>query len=102
MTFAMGGVCHFLLQCMKVKSESEVAQSWPLELLRGSQAPCRAVCGTRGSLRTMHGGGSAPSCCAFTHRVAFEEGGGGGEDNKVSLIPLFNLIPSTSQAAAWG
>ena len=22
------GVCHFLLQCMKVKSESEVAQSW--------------------------------------------------------------------------
>ena len=33
---------------------------------RGSQAPRRAVCGTRGSLRTMHGGGSAPSCCAFT------------------------------------
>ena len=24
---------------------------WPLELLRGSQAPRRAVCGTRGSLR---------------------------------------------------
>ena len=24
----------------------------------------------------MHGGGSAPSCCAFTHRVAFEEGSG--------------------------
>ena len=47
---------------------------WPLELLRGSQAPRRAVCGTRGSLRTMHGGGSAPSCCAFTHRVAFEDG----------------------------
>ena len=33
--------------------------------LRGSQAPRRAVCGTHGSLRTMHGGGSAPSCCAF-------------------------------------
>ena len=32
--------------------------------------------GWRGSLRTMHGGGSAPSCCAFTHRVAFEEGSG--------------------------
>ena len=30
-----------------------------LVLLRGSQAPRRAVCGTRGSLRTMHGGGSA-------------------------------------------
>ena len=24
----------------------------------------------------MHGGVSAPSCCAFTHRVAFEEGSG--------------------------
>ena len=31
-----------------------------LELLRGSQAPRRAVCGTRGSLRTMHGGGHNP------------------------------------------
>ena len=31
----------------------------------------KGVCGTRGPLRTMHGGGSAPSCCAFTHRVAF-------------------------------
>ena len=48
----------------------------PLELFRGTQAPRRAVCGTRGSLRTMHGGVSAPSCCAFTHRVAFEEGSG--------------------------
>ena len=36
----------------------------------------RAVCGTRGSLRTMHGGGSAPLCCAFPHRVAFVEGSG--------------------------
>ena len=48
----------------------------PLELFRGSQAPRQAVCGTRGSLQTMHGGGTAPSCCAFTHRVAFEEGSG--------------------------
>ena len=48
----------------------------PLELFRGTQAPRRAVCGTRGSLRTMHRGVSAPSCCAFTHRVAFEEGSG--------------------------
>ena len=55
---------------------SENVPGWPLELLRGSQAPHRAVCGTRGCLRTMHGGGSAPSCCAFTHRVAFEEGSG--------------------------
>ena len=34
---------------------------WPVELLGGSQAPRRAVCGTRGSLRTMHGGGRAAS-----------------------------------------
>ena len=27
-----------------------------------SQRFCFCVCGTRGSLRTMHGGGSAPSC----------------------------------------
>ena len=27
-------------------------------------------------MRTMPGAGSAPSCCAFTHRVAFEEGSG--------------------------
>ena len=48
----------------------------PLELFRGSQAPRRAVCGTRGSLRTMHGGGSAPSCSAFTHRGDFEDWSG--------------------------
>ena len=45
----------------------------PLELLRGSQAPLRAVCGTHGCFWTMHGSVSAPSCCVFTHRVAFEE-----------------------------
>ena len=45
-------------------------------VVRGFQAPGRAVCGTRGSFRMMHWGVSAPSCCAFTHRVAFEEGSG--------------------------
>ena len=45
----------------------------PLEMLRGSPAPCRAVCGTSGCFRTMNGDVSAPSCCAFTHRAAFEE-----------------------------
>ena len=45
----------------------------PLELLRGSQAPRPAVCGTCGLFRTMHGGVSAPSCCALPHRVDFEE-----------------------------
>ena len=49
-------------------------ESLGLQGLGGSQAPRRAVCGTRGSLRTMHGGCSAPSCCAFPHRFAFEEG----------------------------
>ena len=39
-------------------SEAELPRCrWPLELLRGSQAPRRAVCGTRGSLRTSHCGG---------------------------------------------
>ena len=45
----------------------------PLESFRGSQAPCRAACGTCGFFRTIHGGASAPSCCDFTHRFAFEE-----------------------------
>ena len=31
-----------------------------------AERPCRFF-------RMMHGGVSAPSCCAFTHRVAFEE-----------------------------
>ena len=43
-------------------------------MLRGSQAPRRAVCGTRGSLRTMHGGGSAPSCCAFPSGLPSKRG----------------------------
>ena len=45
----------------------------PPEVFNGSQAPRRAVCGTCGCFWTMHGGVSAPSCCAFTHRVALEE-----------------------------
>ena len=48
----------------------------PLELFSGSQAPRRALCGNRGPLRMIHGDGSAPSCCAFPHSVAFEEGSG--------------------------
>ena len=45
----------------------------PLELLRVSHAPRRAVCGNRGVFRTTHGGVSSPSSGTFTHRVAFEE-----------------------------
>ena len=45
----------------------------PLESFSGSQAPCRAVCGTCGCFQKMHGGVSAPSFCAFPHRVAFKE-----------------------------
>ena len=48
----------------------------PLESFRGSQAPCLAVCGTCGCFQKMHGGVSAPSFCAFPHRVAFKEGSG--------------------------
>ena len=35
--------CHFLLQCMKVKSESEVAQSCPTQRPHGLQPP-RLLC----------------------------------------------------------
>ena len=49
--------------CSRARNDSH-------SLSRGSQAPRRAVCETRGSLRTMHVGGSAPSCCAFTHRAS--------------------------------
>ena len=45
----------------------------PFELFMGWQATCRDVGGTCGFFRTMHGGVSAPSCCAFIHSVAFEE-----------------------------
>ena len=46
------------------------------------QGPCgrspkrRTVFVTCGFFWTMHGGVSAPSCCAFTHRVSFEERSG--------------------------
>ena len=45
----------------------------PLEVFRGSQAPCRAVCGTCGFFHMMHGGVSAPSCCVLIHKVSFKE-----------------------------
>ena len=45
----------------------------PLESFSGSQAPCRAVCGTCGCFQKMHRGVIAPSFCAFPHRVAFKE-----------------------------
>ena len=55
----------------------------PFLMLRGSQAPRRAVCGTRGSLRTMHGGGSAPSCCAFID----------SKNNVLNFLFFFDLFP---------
>ena len=48
----------------------------------------------RGSLRTMHGGGSAPSCGAFSHRVAFEEAVG------PAVGPAAAGLPAASPAAA--
>ena len=63
-------------------------------MVRGSQAPRRAVCGTRGSLRTMHGGGSAPSCCAFIHRVVVKNPPvNAGDAGDVGLIPGSGRCP---------
>ena len=58
------------LQCRRPQYDSWV---WKIHWRRESQAPCRAVCRPCGFFRMMHGVVSAPSCCAFTHRVAFEE-----------------------------
>ena len=44
----------------------------PLKLFKDDTS-FRAVCGTCGFFRMMHEGVSAPLCCAFIHRVAFEE-----------------------------
>ena len=40
----------------------------------------------------MHGGGSAPSCCAFTHRVAFEEGS--GRQRLLLVLNKSDLLPA--------
>ena len=63
-------------QRIPLSSRVPTGISWsPQSGLKGVRPPVEfEECGTRGSLRTMHGGGSAPSCCAFPHRVAFEEG----------------------------
>ena len=53
--------------------KEKVFGRWPLELLRVSHAPRRAVCGNRGFFWTTQGGVSALSNGNFTHRVAFEE-----------------------------
>ena len=45
----------------------------PLELFTRWQATCRTVFGICGFFQTMHEGVSAPSCCGFFHRVAFQE-----------------------------
>ena len=66
----------------------------PLELLRESQSPRGAVCGNRGCFWTMHGSVSAPSCCSFTHRVAFEEVSG----HRV----LLNCGPGNQGRSTWG
>ena len=43
---------------------------------QGVSGPSSSCVWNPRSLPTMHGGGSAPSCCAFTHSVAFQEGSG--------------------------
>ena len=52
------------------------------------------MCGTCGFFRTMHRGVSAPSCCAFIHRVAFKEVSG----HRV----LFKSIPENWGLSACG
>ena len=42
-------------------------------VVHGCQVTSRAVCGTCGFLRTIPGGVSAPSCCAFIKRVILKE-----------------------------
>ena len=68
--------------------------SLPAEMVLGPLPP-----GLR--LRTMHGGGSAPSCCAFTHRVAFEEGSGPrvGEGNGTLL--QYSCLENPMNGGAW-
>ena len=64
-----GAGCHFLLQCMKVKSESEVAQSCPTQRPHGPQPP--RLLRPRDSPGESTGVGrhcstSALSCCLMT------------------------------------
>ena len=66
------------------------------ELFRESQAPCRAVCRPCGYFRMMHGGVSSPSCCVFTHRVAFKEVSG----CKRGLLRM--LLGSLNSSPPWG
>ena len=47
-----------------------------LSSCQGFSGPWSSCVWNPGSFRMMHGGVSAPSCCVFTHRVAFEEGSG--------------------------
>ena len=70
------GLKRWLQEENKEWTRQSVCPGCPREsdlVSRGSQ-------GLRSPLesRRVHGGGSAPSCCAFTHRVAFEEGSGPG------------------------
>ena len=45
-------------------------------LFRSMITPLFVMCVEPAGFSEMHGGVSAPSCCAFIHRVAFEEGSG--------------------------
>ena len=56
---ACGESAGTVLVVMDREAWRAVIHGVALELLRGSQAPRRAVCGTRRFLRTMHGGGPA-------------------------------------------
>ena len=70
-----GVVCHFLLQCMKVKSESEVAQSCPtLGDPMDCSPPGSSVHGIF-QARVLEWGAIAFSCGAVDHRKTMQNQG---------------------------
>ena len=81
--------CHFLLQCMKVKSESEVAQSCPplsdpMDCSRpGSSNPLVVPKLFRGMSKFLTMAYKAPHNCPFAHLA-------------LSLISMFKDFPSGS------
>ena len=61
---------------------------------QGVSGPLSSCVWNLRSFRTMHGGVSAPSCCSFTHSVAFEEGSG--------LRVLLKSVPGNRSCSACG
>ena len=111
--------CHFLLQCMKAKSESKVSQSCPtLRDPMDCSLPGSSIHGilqarvlewgaiafseeayTRCKLKTMKGGFAAfflmlHPCFLLLGKVIFSGGGKGKETLIALLLKLFNQFPN--------